>query len=730
MSDSKKIFNDALAALNGNDLSRAEKLFRRVIKFDKSSVSALNFLVVVLMRLARFAEAEPFIARATLLNKNSDVSFYNYGLISKHLNKSRQALDNFSKALDLNPNVPDTWNNRGTVFNDLKDYESAIADFDKALALNPNYGEAYANKGKSLTLLKRYQDACPVYDKALAINPNLESAWLGRGNVLAWFKRHDDALVAYERALSIKPDLAEAWGGRGNVFYGLKRHDEARAAYNKALSIKPDLPEAWLGCGNVCAALKRYEDALVAYDKAFAIKPDLEIVESARLYTKMRLCNWDNLENEIGSLTASIRAGTANPPFPLLSLVGSPDDQLRCARSWVAAQHPSAEESIWRGPIYKHDKIRIGYVSPDFRPHPVSYLMAGVLEAHCSDRFKTYGFSIGARDSGELRSRLESSFHKFFDCHNKHDSEIVNAIRSSEIDILVDLAGYTQDARPSLFEYRPAPIVVNYLGFAGTLGSSRLWDYIVADRIVAPDGSAEYFEEKLARLPGCFMPHDDKGRSISDDAPSRIDHGLPEKGIVFCCFNNAFKINPRVLGSWASILNSVHDAVLWLADMEAAAKSNLRERAKNLGLDPDRLVFAKRVPSTAEHLARHRLADLFLDTLPYNAHTTASDALWAGLPVLTRAGDSFAGRVAASLLNSVGLPELITHSSEEYEAAAIELARDREKLNAIKGKLAANRLTASLFDTPLYTKHLEAAYEAMYQRHQARLPPEHIDVDA
>jgi predicted O-linked N-acetylglucosamine transferase (SPINDLY family) len=270
---------------------------------------------------------------------------------------------------------------------------------------------------------------------------------------------------------------------------------------------------------------------------------------------------------------------------------------------------------------------------------------------------------------------------------------------------------------------------VNYLGFAGTLGSKRIWDYVIADEVVIPEESGQFFEEKIARLPGCFMPHDDKARTISDKLPNRIEHELPENGFVFCCFNNPYKINPGIFRVWANILNRVDSAVLWLSDAEATAKSNLRQNARKLGVDPDRLIFAKRLASTADHLARHRLADLFLDTLPYNAHTTASDALWAGLPVLTQIGNSFAGRVAASLLNGMGLPELITRSPEEYEAVAIDLAHNRDKLNAIKGRLAGSRLTTALFDTPRYAKRLEAAYEAMVRRHKAGLPPDHIVIN-
>ncbi|WP_027567296.1 hypothetical protein [Bradyrhizobium sp. URHA0013] len=379
---------------------------------------------------------------------------------------------------------------------------------------------------------------------------------------------------------------------------------------------------------------------------------------------------------------------------------------------------PACLQNERGGEIRRHDKIRVGYVSPDFRKHPVGYLTAEIFESHDPDRFETYAFSIGPDDNSDLRKRLEKSFHRFVDCEHKLDGEVLKAIDDAQIDILVDLAGHTHNARLSLFAASPAPIVVNYLGFAGTLGSGELVDYIIADPIVLPDQNSEFFDEKVVRLPGSFMPRDNRVGTIDDAAPDRADHDLRQEWTVFCCFNNAYKINPAVFGSWMNILKSVDQSVLWLSDVGEIAKSNLRKEAKGRGVDPDRLVFARRVASSSEHLGRHRLADLFLDTLPYNAHTTASDALWAGLPVVTHIGNSFAGRVAASLLSAVGLPELITRTRADYEALAIELALDKQKLADIRGRLQGNHLTASLFDAALYAKRLETAFEAMYQRYQ------------
>ena len=576
--------------------------------------------------------------------------------------------------------------------------------------------------------LKRYDEAFAAYDRALSIKSDLAEAWLGRGNVCCDLKRYDEAFAAHDRALSIKSDLAEAWLGRGNVFRDLKRYDEAFAAYDRALSIKSDLAEAWLGRGNVSYDLKRYDEAFAAYDRALSIKSDFEGVEGARLFAKTSLCSWENLEAEIASLTNSIKLGKANSvPFAFLAFSNSREDQLRCAKTWVATNYPEAPKSVWRGTIYKHDKIRVGYVSADFRQHPVAHLIAGVFECHDRSRFETTAISIGPNDNSEIRLRLEGSFDKFVDAWAIGSADIAKKIMEAEIDILIDLNGFTENARTEIFAHRPAPIQVSYLGYPGTLGSDYI-DYVIADPTLIPVSHQDSYTEKVAYLPHNYLPHDKESRIISNGSLGRREYGLPDKGFIFCCFNNAYKYNPDVFRGWLKLLEAVDHSVLWLSENNTVAADNLKKEAVIAGVDPGRLVFAKRLPSAEDHLARYRLADLFLDTLPYNAHTTASDALWAGLPVLTQMGNTFAGRVAASVLNAIDLPELITHSREEYEALAIELALNREKLQAIRERLQRNCLTTPLFDTALYTKHLEAAYKAMYQRYQAGLPPDHIEV--
>jgi len=715
-----------MASFQAGKLDDAEQHFKIVLRRDPKNVAALNLLGIVLMSRKKYSEAEHYLKSALKINSNSDVTFYNYGIVLKALERPAEALERFNQALAINSTVADAWNNRGAVLNELGRYEDAIEDFNKAVALNPNYAGAFSNSGKSYSELMRYDEALTAYDKALTIKLDLAEAWTGRGNVLVKLNRQNEAHVAYDKALTLNPVFIEAWLGRGNLALKLKRYDEARAAYDKALTQNPHLAEAWLGLGNMFLELERYDEAFSAYDKALSIRPDFDEVEGLCLHTKMHLCDWKNFDSARAHLSSSVREGAlAISPFVLLAISSSPEEQLECGKLFTVKRYPESGEPIWRGERYDHDRIRVAYVSADFREHAMPYLMSRVFECHEKSRFDVTAISIGADDNSDMRRRLKASFERFIDAETMSDEQIADHVRSLEVDILVDLMGYTGHNRASIFAKRAAPIQINYLGYPGTMGASY-FDYIIGDKTIFAASDERFYSEKLVRLPHCYLPND-RGRQIADAVFARKDFELPDDAFVFCCFNNSFKILPAVFDCWMRILKRTGNSVLWLLSEDAKTISNLRKEAVNRGIVPDRLVFAKRMP-LSEHLARHRLADLFLDTLPYNAHTTASDALWAGLPVLTQIGQSFAARVAASLLNAVGLSELITHSQEEYEALAVELALDRDKLLGIKEKLEKNRLTTPLFDSTLFTRHLEAAYEAMYQRYQADLQPDHIYV--
>ncbi len=741
--------------------AEAAALMARSVALQPANIEFMQNYATVLCQLGQFETASGVCLKGLELDPDNVYLLYVAAAALLQQDRPQDALEKFDALLAREPNHVAGLTERGSVHMALEQYEAARADIDRAIALQPHYAEAHLNRGILAGRLGHHSNAVAAFEHTLKLNPNAANAWLGLGNVFFDQKRASEALTAIDRALALAPGAAEAWLGRGNVLFDLRQRGEALEAYDKALSLRPLLAEAWIGRGNVLFDAGRHEQALAAYDEALALKPqsakaragrghalaglkrpdeaitaygealarkgDLVGLQGDRIFARMQLCDWDGIDVESDRLLQAVRAGKAvTSPFNLLVSDASPADQLRCARSWTGRRYP-AQAPLWRGERYVHDRIRIGYVSADFRQHPVAYLAAGLFGAHDRARFEVIGVSIGADDGSEIRRRLAHAFDGFIDVAALGVDDIARRIRAEEIDVLVDLNGFTQNARPGIFARRPAPVQVNYLGFPGTMGADYI-DYIVADPVLVPPSHHVAYAEKVVTLPHSYMPHDDVGRGISDAGFERAQFGLPDGAFVFCCFNNAYKFNPPAFASRMRILKAVEGSVLWLSESHPAAMANLRKQAAAAGVAPERLVFATRVASMADHLARHRLADLFLDTLPYNAHTTASDALWAGLPVLTEIGKSFAGRVAASLLTAIGLSELIVQRCEQFESLAIELATAPEKLSSIRERLARNRSTTPLFDTKLLARHLEAAYATMMERSRAGLAPEPIQV--
>jgi len=444
----------------------------------------------------------------------------------------------------------------------------------------------------------------------------------------------------------------------------------------------------------------------------------------------MMLCDWSDFQVDIQRLRSLIiNQKKASNPFPLLVLFDQPELHKQASKNYAQSKFPgkpSVPKKQNKPTICLEKKIRIGYFSSDFREHAVSYLIAGLLESHDRNRFEIYGCSLNAIAQDKIQQRIINGCDNFFDFHNRSDKEVHEILSDLKIDIGIDLGGYTKYSRTQLFAQRSMPIQINYLGYVGTMGSNY-YDYIIADRIVVPEKHKTYFTEKIIYLPNSFQVNDSK-KHISERVFTREELGLPASGFIFCCFNNNYKILPRTFSAWMRIMKAVDRSTLWLLEDGPQVVENLRKEAECRGIDADRLVFAKRLPH-ADYLARYHVADLFLDTLPYNAGTTASDALWCGLPVLTCVGISFASRMAASLLANVGLPELITHTYEEYESLAIQLAFDPKRLAQIKTKLADNKITQPLFDTSLFAKDIELAYRAVFDRYYSRLKPDHIYVE-
>ena len=706
-------------------LADAERCYGEVLQRQPNNFDALHLLGVIALQTRRTERGVELIKKAIGLNPKIAAAHSNLGNALMDLKRHEEALASYDTAIALKPDYAAVHYNRGNVLISLKRPAEALVSYDRAIALKPDYAEVQYNRGNALIDLKRHEEALASYDKAIALKPDFAEAYSNHGSALMDLKRPEEALASYDKAIALKPDFAEAYNNRGNALRDLKRSEEALASYDKAIALKPDDVSSHNNRGNALMDLTRPEEALASYDKAIALKPDFEFLYGDLIHVKMKICDWSNLETQIAQLVHKIdQSEKMSTPFPLLAATNSPELQRKAAEIYALTRLPLTLPKITKR--QRRNKVRIAYVSADFRQHPVSYSIVGLIEALDRDLFDVIGISLRSEDPSELGQRMKRAFSKFIDVSRMSDQAVVQLMREFEIDIAIDLMGYTKGSRTNIFAQRAAPVQVSHIGFSGTMGVEYI-DYVIADRIVLPVEDASFFSEKIVLMPDTYWSTDRK-LAMAQRTPTHTEVGLPNNAFVFCCFNNSYKITPDVFDCWMRILKRVDNSVIWLPEDNTKATSNLQKEAEIRGIHPERLVFAKRTSLHADHLARHRLADLFLDTLPYNAHTTASDALWAGLPVLTRIGETFAGRVAASLLNAIGLSELITSTPQAYEALAIELATNPEKLAAIKRKLANNRLTTPLFDTQTFTRHIEAAYTMMYERYQANLPPDHIHV--
>jgi len=703
------------------------RLLKSSLIKDPKQFWAHNALGVGLLNTKKFQEAIFSFNKALILKPDYIDAYFNLGKTQRALRQYKDAIVSYSKCIDLDKGYASAYNNIGTIYlDDLQEYEKSVANFQKFVTLVPDSSPGLYNLGTALKELKRYDDALVSYDRAIQLKPDYAEAYCNQGVTFGELKRYDDALVSYDRAIQLKPDYAEAYYNQGVTFGELKRYDDALVSYDRAIQLKPDYAEAYYNQGVTFGELKRYDDALVSYDRAIQLKPDVDYLFGNVIHTKMHLCDWGNLDTLVNQLTEKIiKHQVSTTPFITLALIDNPELQKQSAETYINDKHPTSNALPKIRKYLKHQKIRIGYFSADFHNHATMHLMAELFEYHDKNKFELIAFSFGPDQQDEWRQKAISNFDQFIDVRSNSDIEVASLARELTIDIAVDLKGFTQDGRASIFAHRAAPIQVNYLGYPGTMGAEYM-DYIIADPILIPDDKREHYSEKIAYLPNSYQVNV-KERLISDKSLSRKEVGLPDNAFVFCSFNNNYKITPETFDRWMRILQLVEGSILWIFKSNETAVENLKKEAELRGIDSSRLVFASFLP-VEEHLKRIQLADLFLDTLPCNAHTTASDALRVGLPVITLMGESFASRVAASLLNAVGLPELITTTPKGYESLAIELATKPKFLREIKDKLFTNLSTSPLYNTKLFTQDIETAYQEMYQFYQAELAPDHIYV--
>ena len=724
--DFEQLLKQALAAYQKGNLTEAERCCAAILMAKRSHFDALHLMGIIAGRRGRFGEAERLIGEAIKVNGRSAGAHSDRGIALLHLGRVADAIESYDRALAIKPDHADAHYNRGNALLGLARFEEALTSYDTALGLNPRAANALANRGNALRELGRFEDALASYDESLAIRPDNVIALTNRGNVLNDLKRPLDALASYDKALSFQANDAKALGLRGNVLKELQRFQEALASYDKALTIDPADPEILCNRGVTLMDGRNYELAAADFQASARIDPERAYVLGQWNHCLRHCCDWRSADEVTGKITAAIRSGKrADFPFSFLSVSDSAANQRLCAEIYVRDKVSATFAPLWQGERYQHDRIRLVYLSSDFREHAIAYLTAGLFEHHDRARFEIYALSLSAEEPSDIRTRVASAFDHIVQVHDKSDEDVARLIREIEADIVIDLNGHTDGGRPAILARRPAPVQISYIGLAGTMGAPFI-DYVIADPVLAGPDDDRYFVEKIVRMPETYLVTDNK-LSIAERPPTRAEAGLPESGFVFCSFNNTYKITAEVFAAWMRLLQQVEGSVLWLLAGNPAAVRNLRREAEAAGVDPSRLVFAPRM-KLDEHLARYRLADLFLDTLPYNAHTTASDALWTGLPVVTRRGGAFAGRVAASLLGAVGLPELVTHSLADYEALALTLATDKHALAAVRDKLARHRETQPLFDTARTTRLLESAFTTMVERQRRGESPESFAV--
>jgi predicted O-linked N-acetylglucosamine transferase (SPINDLY family) len=718
-----------LELLRGNQPALAIVELEQAVKLDPANAVYLNHLGNARKAAGDLQGALASYRRALEAAPAYVSARYNLGLVLRDLNRTEEAELHFLWIHERDPGDVDVLFNLADICAAQSRFEDSARLYRAAVDRAPEdpylwLGLATAHK----SIPGQLDESMRCLRRCVELMPGLAEAQFLIGNILLDEGRADEAAAHYRKAIESSPGHAEARNNLGNVLLRQGRLDEAIECYRKAIELAPGLALAHLNLGSACSLRGAYDQALESYEAALRLQPDNAAARGCLLFELQRACDWSRFDELAGLQRRSVASRSEDDvvPFHLLSIPSTPQEQLQCARNYAAHRARAVARDrarlSFRFERRPKPRLRIGYLSADFREHPAAYWIAELIELHDRSRFEICGYSYGPDDRSTMRARLQRAFDRFVDLSPLPHADAAAAIHADGVDILLDMGGYTTYSRPEILALRPAPVQVNYLGYPGTMGAEFI-DYLVTNSFITPPDRAGDFSEKLVCMPGSYQASDRK-RAI-EETPPRSALGLPDGAFVFCCHNQSGKILPQVYAVWMRLLAAVPDSVAWLVESNPRSAQNLRREAQKFGVGSKRLVFAPRAP-LARYLARMRAADLFLDTFPYNAHSTACDALWVGLPVLTCTGDTFASRVAGSLLNAVGLPELITHTLEEYEALALRLARSPGALAALREKLSRNRLTSTLFDTPGYTRNLESAYLQMWSNFLAGAGPRAI----
>ncbi|WP_109121495.1 glycosyltransferase family 41 protein [Azospirillum sp. TSO22-1] len=705
-------------------LHEAAAEYRNALQIRPGDADILHLLGVACFQTGRADEGIAAVREALSINR-TDEYFSTLARIFTGTGRLAEGVAAARRSLAINPTAAPISTHMGMTLTAAQEPAAAVKALRRAIRLGEESPVAVFMLASNLQVTGAGARAIEAFRIAACLDPAYAEALTAVGVGFIERCELDAAVAACRHAARANPMLTEAHLTLAHAFYTQKRFDLAAEACKHAAVVNPASSVALGNLATILDELGVGGTPITLWRRALDLNPEMPQALYQFVTHAKKVCMWTGLaEREQRMLDIVRRNQPGVSPWSMFMQPSTPADQLLCARLWGEGQRGGIAPFPPRAPR-RGERIRIGYLSSDFRPHAVSFLLQDIIERHDRSRFEVFGYSLSPDDGSAFRTRLAGLFDRFVEASALTDLQIAERIRQDEVDILVDLNGYTQGARTRILAMRPAPIQVNYLGFAGTMGVPYI-DYMLTDRFLTPPGAEASYAEKLAFLPS-YQPN--STRAITPSQFARSAFGLPENGFVFASFNNTYKINAPVFEIWMRLLRAVPGSALWLKQANDEVVHNLRREAEARGVDPDRLVFAGGLARHEDHLARHACADLFLDCLPYNAHTTASDALWAGLPVVTCAGDSFASRVAGSALTALGVPELITHSLADYEALALKLATDPVALAAVREKIRDRVRTSPLFDIALYTRTMDAAYGAMWERWQSGLPPEHITID-
>ena len=723
----KYTFKEAFNFYQKRQFLKSEEICIKILEVSPKNFEVINLYAVLLFQKKNYKESITFFNKAIKINPNRPDLYNNLSIALFQEKKFKEAIISWDNAIKIKPDYAEAFFNKGNVYSLIKDYKNSIKSFEEAIEIKKNYKEAYSNLGNVYVEIKDYKRALEKFDLAIQIKPINPIEYNNIGNIYFELKNFKKALKNFDNALSVDANFALSYYNKAKTYKEINQNEEAIINYEKAISLNKNFSEAYKNLGNVYLDLKILDKSIYNHQQALNINPNISFLEGTILQSKCGICDWENFSENKSLLEKNILLGKkSSNPFSTLLMYDSPQLHKKSSKIFFESEYDEKSIAEILKELPSNKKVNIGYYSSDFHNHATMYLMANLFELHDKSKFQIYAFSFGQDDKSEIRNRVSKTFNKFLDVRLKTDKQIVEMSRELKINIAVDLKGYTFNNRFGIFVKRCAPLQLSYLGYPGTVASNSI-DYLIADKTLIPDENKKFYSEKIIYMPNTYQVNDSTLK-VSEKKFERKDLGLPEKGIVFCNFNQSYKILPNIFNIWVKIIKKVEDSILWLMTNNEIVEKNLRKEFVKNGVNENRLIFARRMPHP-EHLSRLKLADIFLDTFPYNAHTTASDALRVGVPVITLKGQSFASRVASSLLNSLDLNDLITYDETEYKKLAIKLAENNSLLQEIKRKINSNISTKPLFDTKLFTQHLEKAYLTAIQRLKKNKILDHIEIN-